>query len=168
MIGKSSRYEYEPLGVETLDCVNREILRLVNRMEVCLKENHAGRHAEFRVCLQKLLYGLEDLFRQEEAWMNASGFPPYAKQTKAQDTVLRELTKALDHLALPNGIHHRQIADFVRKWFINHQETTGSAYREHIKLNNLALPKVTVYEIEEFTFQAPVLRDHYPLRKRQE
>lgn len=113
------------LGLAPLDGIHREFMQLLARLD----------DADASVALpllDQLLAHTEAHFAQEDAWMEASGFPPLHCHRGEHERVLEVLREVRGLAAAGDSGIVRTLVRELPVWFEHHASTMDTMLAEHI------------------------------------
>ena len=146
--------EHHSTGVPLFDRQNRELLEAISRLE---SEVTAGRididHA-FRKGICRLMRTLKNAFREQEQWMQDTGFCGCAILNQSHRYFLREIEHA--SCELENSRDRAcELIGFLKERLICYIRTMNDGLRFHAQSRGLTEPCRNLFEITPSEFMAP-------------
>lgn len=124
------------LGLPAMDDTHREFVNLVNELYACPDEALPEK-------LRAFVAHTVAHFEQENAWMQASGFPPIGCHMGEHERVLAVCTRVLEMVDAGDVGVGRRLIEELPGWFEHHAATMDDALAYYIRITGFDVGAIT-------------------------
>ncbi len=147
--------EHHSTGVPLFDRLNRNLLERISKLESDVASGRIDVDHAFRKGIRLLMRAIEKTFREQERWMQDTGFCGCGILNRSHRYFLREIERACSELE--NSRERAcELTFFLKRRLISYIHTMNEGLRFHIRNKELAENRRNLFEIIPSGFMAPM------------